>query len=81
MSSSDSYNTYTITISGLENNGNLVLSLPSQFGFTDTLALNIASALSALTTWPTGTTFSMQKDAVSETGYQVNFSATPLAFT
>jgi exosome complex RNA-binding protein Rrp42 (RNase PH superfamily) len=78
MSSTNTWDLYTINIQGVGVPiGQLVLN--SQSGVTDTLALAVAAALKALT-WPTGTTFQMQKDTMTDVNYGVDFAVTPLSF-
>jgi hypothetical protein len=79
MSNTDTYTNYVIEIMSPDAGGN-VFTLSSSYGVTDAMALAIATYLHGMT-WPTGTTFSMQKDVVTYVSYNVDFSVNPLAFT
>jgi len=83
VSTSSSHDVYTLNISvgnGLAGQFNAQLIFDSYSGIDDAFVLDIATTLQAKS-WPTGTTFQLQKDTLSDIDYQVDFSVTPLAFT
>lgn len=83
MSTSSSHDVYTLNISignGLAGVFGVQMVFDSYSGIDDAFVLDIAATLQAKS-WPTGTTFQLQKDTVTDVDYQVDFSVTPLAFT
>lgn len=81
MSSTSSDTSYSLFISvGNSGDYDIGISMDSGSGIDDDFALSVATALQGLT-WPTGTTFQLTKQAVSETSYTADLAASPAVFS
>jgi hypothetical protein len=78
LSSTSTQTKYTLSLGVGENGG--VLVFYSSDGITDDFALQVASTLQGLP-WPSGTSLTLAKDAVTDVNSQADLTASPPAFS